>query len=174
MSDGARPFVNEEMGIKAIFPAGSRVCMGRSGDAPRGFYAWYGTREAGCLERGDLPAAFMAIGSSYNALFWTSARQAAGSCGCLSPAVARLLRGATLSIGGQPSQACQRNRKEGGVEITVYALAGEGPRTLEQNTPYVVYFATLGTRPERLRQDLASFRTFLGQLRVGSASRSRN
>jgi hypothetical protein len=165
LSNGVRAFVNEEMALRATFPAGSRVCLSRSGDAPRGFYAWYGTSEAGCPERGDIPASFMGLSAHWNAAFARSAEQAADPCRPLSGRVKRLLQGAALAIPGHRSLACARDGPEGRVEVTVYALGG--PADPDEGVPGVVYFAVLGSTPERLEQDLVRFRQFLRLVRVG-------
>lgn len=164
ISDGSRLFENDEMGLRAVFPAGSRVCMSRSGDAPRGFYAWYGTTAAGCPERGDIPATFMGISSSFNALSYKSLREASHDCRPLSPVIRARLHGSLLKIAGHDSLACQSDGQNGELQIIVYALAG---RPTDEGAPGVVYFASLGSRADRLDGDLAMFRAFLGRLRVG-------
>jgi hypothetical protein len=165
-SDGIHRFVNGEMGVSAIFPPGSQVCLGRSGDAPRGFYAWYGARVQGCPERGDIPATAMGINTSFNALDYTSLRQAAMNCDPLSGKVRR--RGGTLGFPGHRSLACQDLHRDGVIEITVYAMAGRSEWS--PHAPEVIYFASLTTGPERLDRDLRMFRTFLGRLRIGHVS----
>ncbi len=162
-SDGARPFVNHVMGLRAIFPAGSHVCMSRSGDSPRGFYAWYGKSVAGCPEGGHHPVAAMGISSSFNPLYYKSLRQVSPDCRPLSSAVRANLHGSTLVIAGHRSLACQAEGQNGAVEITVYALAG----TIEEGAPSVIYFAFLDSKNERLNRDLVTFQTFLGRLRIG-------
>src|SRR5207253_459661 len=109
-------FYNAEMGLQAVFPAGSEVCMSRSGDAPRGFYARYGATGIGCPEVAGDPAAFMGISSSFNALFVRSLRKAARHCPPLSRDVRRRLHGVSLSIPGHRSLACERDRLAGAVE----------------------------------------------------------
>jgi hypothetical protein len=163
-SDGARVFKNDEMGLQAVFPEGSRVCMSRSGDAPRGFYAWYGTTVAGCPERGDIPAAFMGISSSFNALAYKSLQQAAHNCAPLSPRVKKHLKGASLSVAGHSSVACQSGEPDGALRITVYTMGG---KPTEEGVPSVIYFASLVSQNARLDHDLAMFRTFLHRVRVG-------
>jgi len=140
VSNGRRRFRNEEMGLSAVFPAGSRVCMSRSGDAARGFYAWYGTDETGCPERGDLPGAYMGIGSSFNAAFYPSLREAAGE-DCRPPAgrVGRLLREAPLTIPGHRSLSCQRRGER--IEISIYAMTGRWPRGFRETAPRMIYWA---------------------------------
>lgn len=166
VSDGRRPFINDEMGLAAIFPAGSRVCITRSGNAARGFYAWYGKTESGCPERGDIPATSMGISSSFNATDYTSLHQAAGrDCRPLSQTIQARLGEARLSIAMQPSLVCERLEPDGATTIYVYAMAGRAgwnPRVAR-----TIYFASLGTRGAPQADDLAMFRTFLSRLRVG-------
>jgi hypothetical protein len=159
------------MGLLAVFPAGSRVCLTRSGDDPRGFYAWYGTSETGCPERGDIPAAYMSVSSAFNALFYGSPREAAPSdCRTPSAAVRQLLRGRHLAIPGHRSFVCQEEEPSGRIELVVYALAGERPKLWPEGVPPIVYYAALGTIPPRLDRDIRMFRAFLRTVRVGLAS----
>jgi hypothetical protein len=167
-SDGIHRFVNGEMGVSAIFPPGSQVCLGRSGDAPRGFYAWYGATVQGCPERGDIPATAMGINTSFNALDYTSLRRAAMNCDPLSDKVRGRLDGGTFGIPGHRSLACQDLQNDGTIEITVYAMAGRSEWS--PHAPEVIYFASLTTGPERLDRDLRMFRTFLGRLHIGPIS----
>lgn len=172
ISDGIRVFRNRDMGLRATFPAGSRVCLSRSGDAPRGFYARYGATEPGCPERGDGPASSMGIGASFNTTFQRSLGEAAaGDCGPLSGRVTALLAGEALAIPEHRSLACQADRRDGRVEIVVYAMAGSwpdgSPGGSPGDAPRVIYWASLGTEPQRLGQDLDMFRAFLRTVRIG-------
>jgi hypothetical protein len=167
VSDGVLPFENHDMEIRAIFPAGSRVCLGRSGDEPRGFYAWYGTDETGCPERGDISARFMGISSSFNALSYVSLRQVAGRCRSPTGAISRQLRSVPLAIPGRRSLTGQTKGRRGEIEITVYAMAGTPSYQEPKAAPRTIYFATLGTLPERLVEDTRRFQVFLRDLRLG-------
>ena len=153
------------MGLSAVFPRGSRVCVGRSGDAPRGFYARYGTAAAGC-EDANRPSAYMGIGSSFNALFYDRVEEATGSCGPISTALKRRLGDESLDLPGHRSIACQRVDDEM-IEIAVYALGGGNFADVPGEPPRVIYWASLGTRPDRFDRDLAMFRTFLRRARIG-------
>src|SRR5437763_5456851 len=99
-SDGLHSFNNGDMGLSVVFPLGALVCMGRSGDAPRGFYAWLGV-PTNCSERtpDDLPGYF-GIYASYNSLEWTSPQQAFQSCKAISPQLSRRLRGTKFGFPG--------------------------------------------------------------------------
>jgi hypothetical protein len=171
-SDGVRRFTNSEMGLSAVFPRGSRVCKTRSGDAPRGFYAWYGTPAKGCPERGDIEAARMSIDSSWNASFYTSLRQAAPDCAPLSPSLKRQFGGGNLSIPGVRSLVCGQESKNGAVAIAVYALAGARNAAPVDHLS-TIYTAMIETHRGRASRDLPMFRTFLRQLRLGARGFSR-
>jgi hypothetical protein len=167
VSDGTRRFVNEEMGLSVLFPAGSRVCMARSGDAPRGFYAWYGTDAPGCPERGDIEAVRMTLHGWWNALFHRDVGEAVGDwCKPPSPPIAKRLARRPLRFEGHESLVCEQPRPGGWTELHVIALAEPSPSPGEP--PRAVYDASLQTRPERLDEDLESFRTFLAASRIGS------
>jgi hypothetical protein len=166
VSDGVRPFENEEMGLRAAFPAASQVCMGRSGDAARGFYAWYGRRIDLCEGPGE-PPAFVGVGSSWNAADYRTLRRTAGDCQPLSPAMLTRFGGRGPRIPGHASLACQAARKGGGIEITVHAMAGRSGDAGPRAPPRALYWATLGTRAGRVVDDIAMFQAFLANLQIG-------
>lgn len=162
-SDGVHPFTNEEMGLSVVFPRGALVCKGRSGDAPRGFYSWLGT-PTNCSERVPRELqAYLGIYSSYNALDWTSPRQAFLTCKPLPPLLSRRLRHAKLESPGHRSAVCQRKTKDG-IELTVTALAG--PKC--NGVPTVEYDAFLGTTWRRFDMDLKRFQSFLNSAKIGT------
>jgi hypothetical protein len=160
-------FVNHEMGLSATFPASSRVCVTRSGNAARGFYALYGLDRQGCPERGDVAAARMAINSMFNAAEHRSLMALADDCRSLPPAQERTLQSRTLRLDGHPTLTCLEVGHHGWVEITVYALAGQQPDSLDQTLARTIYMATLVSRAERFDHDLPMFMTFLDGLRIG-------
>ena len=155
------------MGLSAVFPAGSRVCMTRSGDAPRGFYAWYGTSAAGCPERGDIAAGRLAIDSSFNALGDRTPEEAIGACRPFPASLAEKSGGGGLSFRRLPSLACMSALPDGWLEISVHALAGRSPSASPPEAPLVLYTASLTTKPDRLQEDIPMFRSFLGRLQIG-------
>ena len=169
LSDGVRRFENAEMGLSAVFPAGSRVCLTRSGETPRGFYAWYGSNAKNCPERGDISATYMSLSSHFNSLFRKSLSQAVpDDCPPLSEAVKQHLAGRPLVIPGHQSQVCQWVRADGWAEIYVYAMAGTHPDDEPDAAPHVVYWAALETNAERMERDLRMFLLFLKSVRVGT------
>ncbi|MDB5474798.1 MAG: hypothetical protein JWP49_309 [Phenylobacterium sp.] len=149
------------MGIRVVFPVGARVCKSRSGDAPRGFYAWYGATVSGCPERGDIDATYMGVSSHWNALDYTSPNQEEGDCQPLSPG----LRGFRLAIAGHASVACQRIGPRGALEVWIYALAGKPSE--QGGPPRTVYYAFLGTHAGREQQDMPRFEQFLTGIEIG-------
>jgi hypothetical protein len=174
LSDGIQPFRNDEMGLQAAFPAGSRVCRARSGDAPRGFYAWYGTTRTDCPERGDIAATRMAISAMYNAVSHREVRDAVGTCDPLSHSLFQALGGEPLAIRGHRSLLCQSDASDGDIEIWVYAMAGRLPDDAPDDPPAVIYSASLETSPARWERDLPMFRTFLNAVRIGIGDVSAN
>lgn len=165
-SDGVRPYVNTEMGVEAIFPRGDWVCLARSGDAPRGFYTWMGTDEP-CSEDGN-PPAFISIVTSFNSAFDPSIEAAFADCRPISPDMARHSGGA-LAFAGHHSLTCETTQRDGRIEIAVHALAGRIEGASAGDPPAVRYTASLGTTQDRLDTDLAVFRAFLRQMRIGGS-----
>lgn len=162
-SDGIRPFTNGDMGLSVVFPRNALVCMGRSGNTPRGFYSWI-RFPTNCSEPGpsDAPA-YVRIYASYNTLEWAAPQQAFLSCKPLSPVLATRLGERKLEFPGHHSAVCQ-HRIQNGVELTVIALAGpkcDGIRS-------VTYDATLGTTWLRFGMDVKNFENFLRSAKIGN------
>jgi hypothetical protein len=167
VSDGRR-FENEEMGLSAVFPAGSRVCLARSGDAARGFYALYGG-VPGC--RAEDFGAAMSLSSSFNSLFYRTAEEAAPDyCGGVGSDLQEAA-GGPFTFPGHRSIACEELDHRGPITITVYALAGEPARGVPARAPAVIYFASIITRPGRAPADLRMFRAFLATAHIGTLAR---
>ena len=115
------------------------------------------------------------IYAEFNMAF-LSAEMAADFSHCkpLSPELLRHFGGTAPAFTGHHSVACEDRESDGGIVVTVHALAG---RTTEVDidfnaerqgrAPYIQYFATLRTRPDRLGQDIPKFRIFLRRLRIG-------
>lgn len=169
VSDGVHPFENAEVGLRVTFPRGSAVCMARSGDAPRGFFAIYGPGPT-CAERPERPAGFISMNVSFNALFYTRLEQATGDCGPLSADMRWRLGSRGLPFPGYRSMVCQSyDSKSGMVELSVHALAGPwqdfGPT--RPKSRMAIYVAAMGTTPARLDADLARFRRVLAGTRIG-------
>lgn len=162
-SDGVRPFINREMGLSVIFPRGYLICMGRSGDAPRGFYAWLGIPTSCTESKLPVPPGYFGIYASFNVLDWTSPRQNFRFCKPLSPGLSRRLLHAKLRFAGHPSAICQRMTKDG-VELTVTVLGG--PKC--DGISAVDYNASLGTTWKRFDVDLKRFETFIHQAKIGN------
>ena len=165
LSDG-RPFMNEEMGLSVEFPRGSYVCLGRSGDAPRGFYTWFGV-QTNCAEpENPDPPGYMSIHSHWNALERTSPADAPWwKCKPLSSDVRSRIRVADLAFSGHRSVVCEERKTPDQIEITVSALAGPSCGT---RAPAANYIATLGTRVTRLDDDLPRFASFLRDAKIGT------
>jgi hypothetical protein len=153
------------MGLSAVFPAGSRVCLARSGDAARGFYALYGG-VPGC--RAEDFGAAMSISSSFNSLFHTAVEQAAPDvCPPIGSDLERAA-GGPFAFPGHRSLTCANLDLRAPISISVYALAGEPAGGAPAGAPAVLYFATIMTRPGRAPQDLRMFRAFLATARIGT------
>jgi hypothetical protein len=169
LSDGVRRFENEELGLSVLFPRGSEVCLARSGDAPRGFFAVY--PGGGCEERPLRPPRAISVYGSYNALSEESVEAAAGDCGAVSPALRFALPAEGLAIPGEHSLMCQTPAADGAIELSVHALAGPWQDGVDgrPRTRQMIFFAALITLPDRLDEDLARFRALLASIRINPA-----
>jgi len=163
VSSGA-PMINEEYGIAATFPAGSRVCPGRSGSHPHGFYARLGDQRAECFTSKDLPpSSAIGVWADYNAAFHRTLAETGVPC---EAADAEGIDVRPLVLRGLPSRACIE-RADGWVYITVTAFAGQwGPPSPDPDSdaPYLIYTASLASRDGQLATDLPAFQRFLDGL----------
>lgn len=167
VSDGVRPFVNEEMGLRVIFPRGAMVCLARSGDAARGFYTSLVPVE-GCPERPDRRV-FISIYTMWNATFQPSVAEYWQGCLPPSGAVRQRLMSGELSFPGHRSVTCQETSNDGMIELSVHTLArawSGNDLSPEFRTPSTAYSAALGTTLERLDEDLPRFRQVLRSIRI--------
>lgn len=169
-SDGVTPFENADMGLKAVFPEGSQVCLTRSGDAPRGFFASYAAGPAACEEPPRRPPRFITLNSAYNALAYPTLEAAAPDCRPLPDALRGRL-GAPLAFPGQRSLVCDTTTREGTIEVTVNAMTGRrsDDGSPEARAPTTGYFAVFGTTPDHLDEDLARFRRVLATTEITGA-----
>lgn len=169
-SDGVTPFVNEDMGLKVIFPAGSQICLARSGDAARGFFAIYAGGPPACDEQPQRPPRFITLHAAYNALFHSTPEEGVADCRPLPDALQRQL-GEPLAFPGQRSLVCNTTTRAGTIEITVNALTGrqKDDGKPESRAPSTAYFAAFGTTPDHLDEDLARFRRVLATTEITGA-----
>jgi hypothetical protein len=107
VSDGVTRFRNDNMYLSVVFPAGSQVCMTRSGDSPRGFFAVYGA-PPGCPERPERPPRFIVLNTMFNANFHERAEDIAGLvCDPVSPETRRRRAAAPLALPRVRTQGCE-------------------------------------------------------------------
>jgi len=169
VSDGVTRFRNEDMYLSAIFPAGSQVCMTRSGDTPRGFFAVYGA-PPGCPERPERPPRFIVLSAMFNAAFYVRAEEIlGGDCRPLSAETERRL-GAPLAMHGLRTLVCETRSAGGSIEISMNFLGGpwwEG-ETPGSRRRKVVYVFILNTTPDHFDEDLARFRQVLASVRIAT------
>jgi hypothetical protein len=165
-SNGRDPFVNDDMQIRATFASGSEVCLTRSGDAARGFFAWLEPTGNPCSENPDRKS-YLAIDSNFNSNFVKTLLEAAG--GRCDPLPAGILEHATARDFAIPRHrvlVCGQ-RMSAGIGLTVYALGGGTEDSGDGEYQAREYRATLGTTERRAKADIAAFRKFLGSLELG-------
>lgn len=155
---------NEEFGIQARFPSGIQVCEALSGDHPIGFYAWLG-RQTDCGASKPPSVGAMNVTALYNAAFYTSPSLP----GCRAGSVPRGSRIdlSGLAFRGLRSVSCATRQADGSLEVFVAAQGGSWGRRYrspETRAPLIDYSAVLKTNPERLRRDMATFRTLLSHI----------
>lgn len=169
VSDGRTAFRNPDMFLSAVFPAGSHVCMTRSGWTPRGFFAVYGA-PPGCPERPERPPRFIVLNAIYNAAFDQRIEDAVQGCDPLSAETQRRLSGAPLAMSGFKTLVCETHGPAGAIEITLNFLGGpwqEGD-TPRSRVRSIIYDFHLGTKPDHFDEDLARFRQVLASVRIAT------
>jgi hypothetical protein len=169
VSDGTTRFVNDNMSLSGVFPAGSQVCLTRSGDEPRGFFAIYGAPPS-CAERPERPPRFIVLSAMFNAAFYVRAEEIlGGDCRPLSAETQRRL-GAPLAMPGFRTLLCETRSTGGSIEISMNFLGGpwwEG-ETPGSRRRKVVYVFILNTTPDHFDEDLARFRRVLASVRIAT------
>lgn len=169
VSDGVTRFRNEDMYLSVVFPAGSQVCMTRSGDTPRGFFAIYGAAP-GCQEPPRRPPRFIVLNTMYNAVFYETIGDAVEDCDPLSAETRQRLGGVPLVRPGFKILACETRGPAGAIEIHLNFLGGpwqegETPRSRVRT---VIYYFTFGTTPDHFDEDVARFRRVLASVRIAT------
>lgn len=156
-------FANEDMGIETSFEDGERVCVGRSGDSPRGFYTFSGAQGAYCESEGTRS---VGIHAWFNATHQVMPDGIAGDC--RPPQHPEYQALATINWPGDNFRTlhCFEHRDADFESLTIYALAK--PRIPGQVGLYG-YYAHLSTVAPHRAEDIARFRRFLNATRVSDA-----
>lgn len=167
LSDGT-PVANEEYGIQAVFPAGSKVCEGLSGSHPHGFYSRLGDDRMECRPSRDPPnVTALSVWADYNTAFYKTPDEASGEA-CRTTGVGDRLTapdGRPFRLKGLASRVCERAGADGAFSIEVTAMVGRwGGDDEDADAPYVIYTAGLTTTPDRLAADKVVFQRFLDGL----------
>ncbi len=160
---GQRPFVNEEYGVAAVFPAGSRVCEALSGEHPHGFYTRLGDERMGCRPSDDAPrASAVTVWADYNAAFYGTLEALTGpNCSNPSPAAPN---DRPFAFPGRTSKACETRSANGDITVSVHAFAGSWKSEPGREAPYLIYSAYLKTTTRTEVADKSLFQRFLKQI----------
>lgn len=160
-------YKNAEYGLQVEVPLVYRVCAAKSGGHPVGFYIWLG-QQTNCNLPKPPRIRSISFTAAYNASFEVT--PGAGYCrdGVIPWRSAIDLRG--LTFPGRRSVRCASRRTDGAFEIFV---ATQGGKPLGQDLPPEIaaapginYYAVLRTRPERLKEDIVTFRGLLSRATI--------
>jgi hypothetical protein len=158
---------NDEYGLQVKFPAKIKVCGALSGDHPVGFYVWL-DRPTNCGIPKPPLVSSISITAGYNSSFKESPD--AGLCGNGEMPSGLQVDMRRLSFSNLSSVRCVTKLSDGLIGIIVAAQGGRwGGSALPpemKTTRAINYNAFLRTRPERLREDLATFRGILANTSV--------
>lgn len=165
-SDGETVFVNEEFGLSVRFPRGSGVCMTRSGDAPRGFFAVYGI-PPNCEERPARTPRAIVVNLSWNGPEYRSIEEAVRTCEPPPPATLRRLGDRPPALAGRTARVCETAGADGSREIVLHAMfPAPGRAAAPGDPPAILAFAAVSTVPAHAEEDFARFREVLASIRI--------
>jgi hypothetical protein len=162
------PYQSTRYGFALGAPRGYVLCVDGPPTPNRGAFLLLSAPGA-CPAVVPLDALYIAVSASYNALEYKSIKDAADKR-CPKTA-ARAYDSKDLRFAGTPSATCQYTDRQGHVRIDVFAIRKErkDKRLGHAADDWILFEAALVTTPQRLPQDLATYKTTLGGIRFSPA-----
>jgi hypothetical protein len=165
-TDKPQIYRNEEFGITLPVPEGVLLCPNPDGEHDHGPVMVLDRSEAkGCndAEGGRIVEVF----ASFNAVQATKTLRKLLQSECTDTAKGGCrLAPPDLRISGMRSAAGRVNRSGRWIDIFVVTQAGKPDPAFDASVPSVNYVLWLHTRPERLEEDLRTFRAVLATIRL--------
>lgn len=157
---------NDEFGFEVMFPHGGEVCIARSGDHPRGFYAWYGSTEPACnTTHIDPSATVLGIYARYNTDFDdASSGRNELSCRDGSENVTDSPEFHGISIPRRAFVLCLARDRFDGVKLEI--MTSYRPITYDDGElSNIIYYVYMTSNEDLFERNLDKFRYFVSSIR---------
>lgn len=165
----AEKYVNEEFGLRVVFPDDLVFCSGAAGEHDHGITIFLdpGTVKDCSVESEYDDRRFIDVFAFYNALDDIKGLHGLLRWSCEDASKSRCLpppKG--LRLGHWHSLSARANLRGDRVEIVVVTQAGRNPQVPYAPMPLVNYVVSLYTTEAHRKEDLRSFRRFLNNIRL--------
>ena len=162
------PYHNPHYGFALSVPRGHALCVDGPPAPNRGAFLLLSTPGA-CPGVVPFDALYISVSASYNALEYKTLKETADKR-CPKNA-ARAYESKDLRFSGTPTATCRYEDRQGHARIDVFALRKERKDKRLGHAPddWILFEASLVTAPQRLQQDLATFKAVLAGIRFSPA-----
>ncbi len=162
------PYHNLRFGFALSAPRGFALCVDGPPAPNRGAFLLLSAPGA-CPGVVPLDALYISVSASYNALEYKTLKETADKRCPKSAAFAYDSK--DLRFAGTPSASCRYNDRLGHARVDVFALRKERKDKRLGHAPddWILFEASLVTAPQRLPQDLATFKGTLATIRFSPA-----
>jgi hypothetical protein len=162
------PYHNARYGFALSAPRGSTLCVDGPPAPNRGAFLLLSAPGA-CPGVVPADALYISVSASYNALEYKSLKEAVDKR-CPKDA-ARTYESKDLRFAGTPSATCHYGDRQGHTRVDVFAFRKERKDKRLGHNPddWILFEASLVTAPQRVPQDLATFKSVLAGIRFSPA-----
>jgi len=162
------PYHNLRYGFALSAPRGHTLCVDGPPAPDRGAFLLLSAPGA-CPGVVPFDALYISVSASYNALEEKTLKETADKR-CPRNA-AREVDSKDLHFAGTPTATCRYNDRQGHVRVDVFALRKERKDKRLGHAPddWILFEASLVTAPQRLQQDIETFKAMLAGVRFSPA-----
>jgi hypothetical protein len=162
------PYVNQRFGFALSAPREFALCVDGPPTPNRGAFFLLSAPGA-CPKAVPWDSLFISVSASYNAVEYKTLKETADK---LCPKGAKLAYDSKdLRLAGTPSSSCQYTDRQGHARIDVFALRKERKDKRLGHAPddWILFQASLVTAPQRLAQDMTTFKATLAGMKFAPA-----
>jgi len=162
------PYQNPRYGFALSAPRGHTLCVDGPPAPNRGAFLLLSAPGA-CPAVVPFDALYISVSASYNALEYKTLKETVDRR-CPKNAE-RAYESKDLHFSGTPTATCRYNDRRGRVRIDAFALRKERKDKRLGHAPddWILFEASLVTAPQRLQQDLETFKATLAGIRFSAA-----
>lgn len=162
------PYHNARFGFALSAPHGFALCIDRPSPTSRGAFLLLSAPGA-CPGVVPFDALFISVSASYNALEYKTIKETADKQCPKGAAVAYDSK--DVRFAGTPSALCHYTDRQGHARVDVFAIRKERQDKRLGHAPddWILFEASLVTTPQRLPQDLATFKATLASIKFSPA-----